>query len=198
MSLAQNEMIYETIVISTDADGQPHIAPLGVRERDGLCLIAPYRPSSSLDNLLRSKNCVLNLTDDVRAFAGALTGHRDWPVKPAEKISGFVLESALSHRELELSHVIEHETRPELYFKTVHQAMHAPFLGFNRAQAAVIELAVLVSRLHILPMDKIRSETRYLEIAMQKTAGEREWQAWQWLIDKVDTHQATINGLNIA
>ncbi len=29
------EMIYETIVISTNADGEPHIAPFGVRERDG-------------------------------------------------------------------------------------------------------------------------------------------------------------------
>jgi len=35
----------------------------------------------------------------------------------------------------------------------VHRASHAPFVGFNRAQAAVIEAAILVSRLRMLRRD---------------------------------------------
>ena len=38
----------------------------------------------------------------------------------------------------------------------------APFRGFNRAQAAVVEAAILVSRLHMLPPDKIEREIGYL------------------------------------
>lgn len=191
-------MIYETIVTSIDASQQVHIAPFGVRERDGLVLIAPFRPSSSLDNLLNSRSAVINLTDDVRIFAGALTGRREWPVRKAEKIHGFVLENALAHRELELVEIKDDFTRPELYFRVVHEACHRPFQGFNRAQAAVIELAVLVSRLHMLPIEKIESEIRYLSIAIEKTAGSHELEAWGWLIETVENHKASLTGENQA
>ena len=105
-------MIYETIITTIDANQQVHIAPFGVRERNGLILIAPFRPSTSLDNLLNSRVAVINLTDDVRVFAGALTGRRAWPVKKAEKVNGFVLETALAHKELELAEVKDDPTRP--------------------------------------------------------------------------------------
>ena len=192
------EMIYETIVISTDAQGSPHIAPFGVRERNGLVMIAPFRPSTSLDNLLEQRIAVINLTDDVRVFAGALTGRRDWPVHNAERINGYVLDSALAHRELELVEIKDNLTRPELYFRVVHEVNHGPFRGFNRAQAAVVELAVLVSRLHMLPIEKIEAEIQYLKIAIEKTAGERELEAWGWLIEHIENHQAVIRGGNQA
>ena len=191
-------MIYETIVTSIDADGNAHIAPFGVREQNGLVLIAPFRPSTSLDNLLASGSAVINLTDDVRVFAGALTGRRTWPVQPAQRVRGYVLEAALAHRELELTEVKDDPQRPQLYFQVVHEANHAPFRGFNRAQAAVIELAVLVSRLHMLPMAKIDAELAYLAIAMEKTAGVREREAWSWLTEAVENHRATITGSNQA
>ncbi|HZV98612.1 MAG TPA: DUF447 domain-containing protein [Methylophilaceae bacterium] len=191
-------MIYETIITSADAQSNPHIAPFGIREREGLILIAPFRPSASLDNLLNSGTAVVNLVDDVRIFAGALTGRRNWPIHAAEKINGFVLDAALAHKELELVEVKEDLTRPELYFRVVHEANHAPFQGFNRAQAAVIELAVLVSRLHMLPIEKIDSEIAYLAIAIQKTAGEREQQAWGWLMEQVENHRAAMRGENLA
>jgi hypothetical protein len=193
-----SELIFETIVTSLNADGSAHVAPFGVRERDGRVLIAPFRPSASLDNLLREKTAVLNLTDDVRIFAGSLTGRRDWAVRQAEKINGCVLEGALAHRELRLVEVIEDATRPQLFFEVVHEVNHLPFKGFNRAQAAVIEAAVLVSRLHMLPSDKIDAELQYLTIAMEKTAGEREWQAWGWLMEKIENFHAEQTGGNQA
>ena len=81
-------MIYETIIISTDAQSQPHIAPFGVREQEGMVVIAPFRPSTTLDNLLSRRTATMNMVDDVRIFAGALTGRRSWPVRQAEKIDG--------------------------------------------------------------------------------------------------------------
>lgn len=191
-------MIYETILTTTTAAGQAHIAPFGVREHDGLVIISPFRPSASLDNLLRGQCAVLNLTDDVRVFAGALTGRRDWPLRRATLIDGYVLESALAHRELELVHVREDAVRPELSFRVVFEATHAPFRGFNRAQGAVLEAAVLVSRLHMLPLEKIEAEVNYLAIAIEKTAGEHEWQAWHWLIECIDNYKAGLRGENLA
>jgi hypothetical protein len=191
-------MIYETIVTSVDAQGLAHIAPFGIREEEGRIVIAPFRPSATLDNLLTSRTAVVNFTDDVRIFAGALTGRVEWPLATAKKINGYVLEGALAHRELELVEVREDAQRPQLVFCVVHEETHSPFKGFNRAQAAVIELAILVSRLHMLPIEKIEAEIAYLEIAMHKTAGERELQAWSWLMERIVNHKAVISGNNLA
>ena len=178
-------MIYETVVTTLNADGSGYIAPMGIREEGDLIILAPFHPSTTLNNLKERPQAVINLTDDVRVFAGCLTGRRDWPLLPAELIEGYVLASSLAHRELVIEHVQEDELRPRFYCRTVFNASHKPFLGFNRAQAAVIEAAVLVSRLSMLPMAKIDQEIDYLTIAVEKTAGAREQQAWQWLMQAV-------------
>jgi hypothetical protein len=72
----------------------------------------------------------------------------------------------------------------------VHEGNHAPWQGFNRAQAAVLECAVLVSRLEMLPPEKIEAELKYLEIAISKTAGEREKEAWGWLMERIAAWRA--------
>jgi len=57
---------------------------------------------------------------------------------------------------------------------------------------------VLVSRLKRLPMEKIQQEMDYLRIAIDKTAGERELEAWSWLTEAVSNHQAALNNDNLA
>jgi hypothetical protein len=74
--------------------------------------------------------------------------------------------------------------------RRVRERVHRGFGGFNRAQAAVIEGSVLVSRLHMLPRSKIESEFAYLQIAIDKTAGPVEREAWGWLQAAVAAHYA--------
>jgi hypothetical protein len=183
-------MIMETIVTTRAADGHTHIAPMGLRQQDGRFLLAPFKPSSSLDNMRREGSAIINYTDDVRVFAGCLTGHWDWPLCPAVKVSGQRLQDCLSHVELQLEHIRDDEQRPELLFRPVYEETHAPFRGFNRAQSAVIEAAVLVSRLHMLPREKIEAEIAYLGIAIEKTAGPREQLAWDWLLQRINSFHA--------
>ncbi|BBA35873.1 hypothetical protein sS8_3941 [Methylocaldum marinum] len=179
-------MIRETIITSCSPQGVAHIAPMGVHVLDDELLIMPFRPSTTLDNVLATRTAVINYTDDVRIFAGCLTGRRDWPLLPAERIPGRRLAGALAHAELELLRWEEDELRPKLYCRVVHDVNHAPFRGFNRAQYAVLEAAILVSRLHMLPWDKIESELAYLRIGLDKTAGPAEREAWGWLMDAVE------------
>lgn len=178
--------IVETIVTTMDAAGIVHIAPLGLIEEESGWVIAPFKPSRTLDNLRARPAAVASHTDDVRIFAGCLTGRRDWPTRPAERVEGVVLEGSLSHWELEVARVEEHAERPRFFCRVAHVATHAPWTGFNRAQAAVLEAAVLVSRLHMLPREKIEAELAYLEIAVSKTAGPREREAWSWLMERVE------------
>jgi hypothetical protein len=191
-------MIYETIVSTVNEQGDVHVTPFGIRMQDDLVVISPYKPSSTLQNILRSGHAVLNLTDDVRVFAGALLERQVWSLLPAEKIAGYRLADTLAHKELKLVRVEDDLVRPQLFLEVVHTVQHASFQGFNRAQAAVIELAVLVSRLKRLPMEKIQQEMDYLRIAIEKTAGERELQAWSWLVEAIENHQADLNNENLA
>jgi hypothetical protein len=59
----------------------------------------------------------------------------------------------------------------------------------NRARAAVLEAAILATRLDMLPREKIESELAYLQIAIDKTAGEAEREAWDMVKAKIDAHQ---------
>lgn len=178
-------MILETIVTSQSPEGKTHIAPMGIHVVGEEMLVMPFRPSTTLDNILASGCAVLNHTDDVRVFAGCLTGRRDWPLAEAEKLPIKRLAESLSHRELELARVEDDDLRPKLYCRVVHEANHAPFQGFNRAQFAVLEAAILASRLHLLPWAKVEAELDYLRIGLEKCAGEREREAWGWLMEKI-------------
>jgi hypothetical protein len=100
------------------------------------------------------------------------------------------LAGALSHAELAVVETRDDLQRPRLRCRLVRLATHAPFQGFNRAQAAVLEAAILVSRLHMLPLDKIEREMAYLQTAVDKTAGPRELEAWGWLAEKFQAHFA--------
>jgi len=182
-------MIQEVIVTTQNAEGVTHIAPMGVHINDDEFIILPFRPSTTLNNIIQSKSAVINYCDDVRIFAGCLTGQRNWPLTKTEKIKGHYISSALAHKELTLDRIEDDDTRPKLYCKTVHSVNHAPFQGYNRAQFAVLEAAILVSRLKMLSLEKIESEIEYLSIGLHKTAGDRELEAWGWLMTLIDQHK---------
>ena len=182
-------MIRETVVTTRAEDGHIHIAPMGVREEGEYLLLAPFRPSRSLDNMLRDRCAVINYTDDVRIIAGCLTGRWQWPLCPASRINGMRLKDTLAHTEVLVEQVEDDELRPRLLCRPVHEEQHAAFRGFNRAQAAVLEAAVLVSRLQMLPWKKIQSEIEYLAIAIDKTAGPHEQQAWEWLMEAITQYR---------
>ena len=63
-------MIFETIVTTAARDGRPHIAPMGVRFEDGLAILAPFRPSATLDNILATQAAVINCTDGRACLRG--------------------------------------------------------------------------------------------------------------------------------
>jgi hypothetical protein len=178
-------MIRETIVTTMSAAGDVHIAPFGLIAEGEGWVIAPFRPSRSLDNLQAVPFAVANYTDDVRIFAGCLTGRGDWPTAAAEHVPVPRLAAALAHAELAVDRVAEHPDRPRFHCRVVFRATHGRFEGLNRAKAAVLEAAILVSRLHLLPRDEIERQIAHLRVAVDKTAGPHELEAWGWLMEKI-------------
>lgn len=192
-------LIREGVVVTSAADGSAHIVPLGAQELDlgdgahGV-LLQPFRPSTALDNLLRARCATFNHVDDVRVIAGCLTGRYRWPTLPAATVACARLEAAVAHWELEVDRVEDDPQRPRVYLRVRHVGNHRPFPGFNRAKAAVIEGAILVSRLRLIPAERIDREIDYLRIAIEKTAGPEEWEAWGWLLEAIARFRADAGG----
>jgi hypothetical protein len=179
-------MIQETIVTTQNSAGETHIAPMGIHAAGDEFVILPFKPSVTLDNILANKTAIINYTDDVRVFAGSLTGHRDWPLQKAKKVEGYFLSDALAHCEVELTHVDDDPVRPKLFCRAIRSANHALFPGFNRAQFSVLEAAILLSRITRLSPAKIHTELEYLHIGFNKTAGPREREAWGWVTKAIE------------
>jgi uncharacterized protein len=183
-------MIREVIVTTVDRSSKAHLAPLGLIEDGEGWIIAPFRPSTTLNNLVETSFAVANYTDDARIFAGLVTRRNDWPLVPAAKVPVPRLAAALAHAELRVASFEDDSERPRFYCEILHRENHAPFEGFNRARNAILECAILLTRLHILPREKIDREIDYLKIAVEKTAGPHEREAWAWLMEKRDAFYA--------
>lgn len=184
-------MIWETVITTLSSTGEIHIVPMGIRTQDGSIVLSPFRPSITLDNLISTGYAVVNYCDDVRVIAGCLTGRVTWPTIATKAIPGVRLRDTLAHNELKVIRAEDDDVRPNIFCASVREETHRPFRGFNRAQAAVVEASILVSRLDRLPLAKIESEVQYLSIAIEKTAGPHEREAWGWLMDAVKKHQTS-------
>jgi hypothetical protein len=181
-------LIHECVVTTLSAEGRPHIAPLGLIEDGAHWIAAPFRPSTTLFNLEHGKKFTASFTDDPRVFAGLVTGVRSFPLTDIEGWPAPRLSVALAHAELEIDRVEEDETRPRFFCRVRHTESHRPFLGMNRARSAVLEAAILATRLGRLSREKIDSELDYLSIAIEKTAGEAEREAWEMVMEKIRAH----------
>ena len=182
-------VIYEAVISTCDIDGGAHFTPMGYRVQDDHVLLSPFVPSRTLENLRRDGYAVLNLTDDVSVIAACLTGRNCWRTVATGVVRGWRLAHALAHRELAVVDYNDDPVRPEFVLETRHAETHAAFSGFNRAQAAVLEAAILLTRLDWLDPGKVLCEMRYLRIAVEKTAGPLEERAWQWITEAIQAHE---------
>lgn len=178
-------LILETIVATTSAQGELHLVPFGLTQEGEDYILAPFRPSPTIHNLEGNPYFAAAAPTDVRVIAGIVTGRRDWPVVDCEKIPGKRLRDCFGHAEFEVVEKTDEETRPRYRGRIVHSESHKPFIGYNRAQAAVLEAAILSTRLKMLEPQKILSEMAYHAIAISKTAGPAEREAWDWIEDKI-------------
>ncbi|ATQ69139.1 MULTISPECIES: DUF447 domain-containing protein [Methylosinus] len=184
-------MIRECVVTTVGPTGQTHLAPLGLIEDGAFWIIAPFRPSTTLANLEAAPFATASFIDDVRIIAGCVCGRSDFPLEPVSGWSTPRLAAALSHAELEVARAEADPKRPRFFCRVKKIVSHAPFLGFNRAQAAVVEAAILATRLGMLPREKIDTELAYLQIAVDKTAGPVEREAWDLVTAKIKSYLQT-------
>lgn len=180
-------MILEGLVTSMSADGVVNVAPMGPTVPDDFAkrperfVLRPFKGSRTLANLLKRPEGVLHVTDDVLLLAEATIGVAKPELEPAEKVPGMRLVDRVRAYEFVIDTLDTRQERSRLEARVVHVAPGREFLGFNRAQFAVVEAAILASRVYILPSGAILAELDRLRVLVEKTAGARETQAFTLL-----------------
>lgn len=178
-------MILEGIVTTVDADGVVNIAPMGpiVDANMKTLRLRPFQTSTTYQNLKILGEGVFHVTDDVLLLAQAAVGQIDPPplLVPATKVRGHILQEACRFYEFEVRGVNDSGERAEIDARVVAQGRLRDFFGFNRGKHAVVEAAILATRLHLLPRQQVQEEFARLRVLVDKTGGKQEQRAFRFL-----------------
>ena len=178
-------MILEGIVTTLNDDETPNVAPMGpiVDEALQTLQLRPFVTSHTYRNLTQRPCGVFHVIDDVLLLARAAIDR--WESAPetfaASQIEGRVIASSCRWYEFVVEHLDDGHERTDILARVVHRGRIRDFFGFNRAKHAVLEAAILATRLHILPVNEIRQQMQRLRIPVEKTAGPAETEAFELL-----------------
>ena len=192
-------MILEGLIATRSPDGRPHLAAMGpevdpaeVKQgRIGSLVLKPFATSQTAKNLARCGAGVFHLTDDVLLLARTVAG-----VGPAadfvtaSAVEGWRLADAALACEFSVESADREHERQRLVARVVRVHQGRPFLGHVRARHAVVEAAILVTRLQILPGEEVAGRMADLAILVDKTGGPDEHEAFALLAAKVGEHAA--------
>ncbi len=187
-------MILEGIVTTRNANGSINIAPMGpIVEGDfERFLLRPFQSSTTYQNLKREGAGVFHVIDDAELLArAAIDQWNDRPeMFPAEKVPGQVLTAACRWYEFEVESLDDRQLRTRITVGVVHAGRLRDFFGWNRARHAVLEAAILATRVHLLSEADIGQQLDRLRIPVEKTAGAKESAAFQLLERYIEHHYA--------
>ena len=187
-------MILEAIVTTIAADGALNIAPMGPRVGEGMdrFVLRPFNTAQTYRNLRGHGEGVLHVTDDVLLLARAAVGRLDPlpPLRPAERVRGWVLRDACRYYEFRVTACDDRAERARLDAEVVGAGRLRDFFGFNRAKHAVVEAAILATRTALLPAEEVAAEYRKLAVLVEKTGGPQECEAFALLREHVQQQYA--------
>src|SRR5262245_30935865 len=158
---------------------------MGVEWGEETIVLKPFIETATYRNLVAIGAAVVNLTDDIRVFAQAAISNPEYPTTAAEVVKGVVLADCCSWREVEVRSIDSTPPRSRIETAVVHRGFKREFIGFNRAQSAVLEAAIYATRLHLLSREFVESEMARLQTIVDKTAGPQEREAMALLAEHI-------------
>ena len=176
--------LLEGVVTTINDADQTNIAAMGPRvaEDFSAILLRPFEGTATLANLVARGCGVLHVTDDVMLIASAALDH--WPAGPPALVD--VPNSACRRLAdccrwyaFDVIDMHQRSPRSEVICRVRSNATLREFFGFNRAKHAVIEAAILATRLHLIDAQAVTSEFERLATIVDKTAGPREFAAME-------------------
>jgi hypothetical protein len=192
-------MILEGLVTTVTLECRPHVSAMGptVREAEVAAgrlqslVLRPFGTSQTAAHLVRTRCGVFHVSDDVLLMARVVVGEGGEPeVRPAAHVNGFVLAAACRAFEFEVTSIDDSGERLKLDARVVATHELRPFTGFNRAAHAIVEAAILVTRLHLLDAEDVRRRLVDLSVLVDKTGGQREHEAFALLVARAGSRPA--------
>jgi len=189
-------VILETVVTTLDEDGTPNFAAMGVVWGEERLVIRPYVDTRTFRNLVRTREAVVNVTDDVLVFAKSALSRERFPGLPATRVRGVILADACHWREVLVEDMSVPEPhgsgggRADVAARVVAGATGRPFAGLCRAKHAVVEASIVASRARRLPHDEVLHELDRLAPLVDKTGGPPEHEAMAY----IRAHVARLGG----
>jgi uncharacterized protein len=179
-------MIIETIFSSLDENDKPNFAPMGILWGEDSVIVRPFRTSQTYSNLLSSGHGVANLSDNVLAFVQCALYDAILPSFPAVTVPGVVFQDACSWLELAVVAVDGSDERAEFRCRVLHRGRQKDFLGYCRARNAVIEAAIIATRLTLYDRNRAADILKQYMKVVEKTGSEIEKQAFQLICQYVE------------
>lgn len=183
-------MIIEGLITTVCSEGGANVAPLGpIVEGDfESVLLRPWRGSTTYRNLCSCDSAVFHVVDEVDLIVEAVM-KRPSTSSPMEKAShvdnGWVLKDCCRWFELQIIDRDLTFDRAEIRAQVVYSGQRRPFNGFNRARHAILEAAILATRVEFLARDEVDLQFGFFQSAVEKTGTERHHQLFQMLCDFV-------------
>ncbi|MBL8829680.1 MAG: DUF447 family protein [Planctomycetaceae bacterium] len=178
-------MILEGILTTTNVDSSVNIAPMGpiVDESMSRLLLRPFQTSLTFANLRRTGQGVFHVVDRVDLLARAALGPVDPlpPMSRANTVDGWILSDACRWYAVQVEHLDDSRPRAEMDCRVVESGKLRDFFGFNRARHAVLEAAILATRVNLLPLPQILAELAKLRVIVDKTGDAEEQAAFEFV-----------------
>jgi uncharacterized protein len=178
-------VILEGIVTTIGPTGHVNIAPMGPLVDDAFrqIVLRPFQTSTTYQNLKRTGQGVLHVTDNVELLAQAAVGQPD-PLPEliaCQQVEGWILADCCRWYAFRVESLDDEQQRVTIVANIVGQGRLRDFFGFNRAKHAVVEAAILATRTAILPAGEIMAEFKRLAVPVEKTGGAAERRAFEFL-----------------
>lgn len=187
-----DELVLEGIVVTMNDDGSPNISPMGPIVDRALTRfqLRPYQTSQTYINLKRTGAGVFHVIDDVLMLARAAVGQLQIlpELLPRPAGAGWILADACRWYALRVDELDDSQKRVCIRCSVEEQGRLRDCFGWNRAKHAVLEAAILATRVSLLPGAQILEEFARLAIAVEKTAGRQEREAMEFLQQYLHQH----------
>ena len=181
--------IVEGVFTTENADGSVNVAPMGPRVDADFkeFELRPFPGSRTYENLLRTRRGTFHVTDNVEMIAQAAVGTlpAEPLLLPTSQEGFYVLADCCRWYQLQVVEADTSGERARLKCRVVGEGTVRAFFGLNRAKHAVLEAAILATRVHLLPPAEIAATLAMLSPWVQKTGSDVERRAFQFLLDTI-------------
>ncbi|MAT69746.1 MAG: hypothetical protein CMJ58_09500 [Planctomycetaceae bacterium] len=199
LTLGAGGRVWEGVVTTRNVDGTVNVAAMGpiAGPKFDRLLLRPFATSDTHANLLRDGCGVFHLVDDVELLVRAALDRWDGEpeLAPVPEFAAPRLAACTRWFAFEVKWFAEASPRSTALGRVVSHGLGKDEPGgLNRAKSAVVEAAILATRVHLLDAAELRETLDQLAIIVEKTGAAAELRALELVLRYVGQQLGAAEG----